>query len=484
MGRNIVILADGTGQRGGVLVDERRSNIYKLYRAARSAPDSCVDPSEQVAFYDPGLGTLPGGVDSPAAFARTVYNVASQATGLGITRNVVDCYAALVRLWRPGDRIFLFGFSRGAYTVRCLGGVLKLCGLPTTGKGGGPLRRDPGSIRRIARDAVGVYNYTNSRPPAARAPRQQELLEHRTLLARRFRLAYDADEDDGGNARPWFIGVFDTVASLANPAAVVLLSLTALAALAVLGLASIWLPGSYLQWFAGLAGTLAIVAGTVNLVTRLKVATGLPGVRWWRTIHLTTARMKMYDTELDEKVRYARHALSIDEARASFARVPWGGSGQWKGGDPVWFEQMWFAGNHSDVGGSYPEDESRLSDVALDWMLGAAGKVGLRYDRSVLRLYPDALGMQHDETRSLVFRFARRKPRGLRDDAPLHASVLVRFAAPDGVLQYDLVAPYRPENLRHHAEVSAYYCDGGSRGVVAPQREGLRNAGGSNGDAS
>ena len=43
MGRNIVIFSDGTGQRGGVLVDERRSNIYKLYRAARVAPDSCVD---------------------------------------------------------------------------------------------------------------------------------------------------------------------------------------------------------------------------------------------------------------------------------------------------------------------------------------------------------------------------------------------------------------------------------------------------------
>lgn len=98
MGRNIVIFSDGTGQRGGVLVDERRSNIYKLYRATRVAPDSCVDPTEQTAFYDPGLGTLPVGVDSPAALARSLYNLASQATGLGITRNIVDCYAALVRL--------------------------------------------------------------------------------------------------------------------------------------------------------------------------------------------------------------------------------------------------------------------------------------------------------------------------------------------------------------------------------------------------
>jgi uncharacterized protein (DUF2235 family) len=49
---------------------------------------------------------------------RTFYNWVSRATGLGLTRNIVDCYAALIRMGRPGDRIFLFGFSRGAYTVR------------------------------------------------------------------------------------------------------------------------------------------------------------------------------------------------------------------------------------------------------------------------------------------------------------------------------------------------------------------------------
>ena len=46
------------------------------------------------------------------------HNFLSQATGFGLTTNIIDCYETLVRLWRPGDRIFLFGFSRGAYTVR------------------------------------------------------------------------------------------------------------------------------------------------------------------------------------------------------------------------------------------------------------------------------------------------------------------------------------------------------------------------------
>src|SRR4051794_29146390 len=54
--RNIIIYSDGTGQRGGVAFDERRSNIYKLYRATRCGPDSTIDPAEQAAFYDPGIG--------------------------------------------------------------------------------------------------------------------------------------------------------------------------------------------------------------------------------------------------------------------------------------------------------------------------------------------------------------------------------------------------------------------------------------------
>jgi uncharacterized protein (DUF2235 family) len=456
MARNIVIFSDGTGQRGGVLVDERRSNIYKLYRATRVAPDSCVNPADQTAFYDAGLGTLPGGIDSPAALARSLYNLASQATGMGITRNIVECYAALVRLWRPGDRIFLFGFSRGAYTMRCLGGVLKLCGVPTTGEKGAPLKRDASSALRIAKEAVAVYNYTNSRPESDRTDRQKELLGHRALLAARFRKTYNSGGSEGGDARPWFLGVFDTVASLANPVAIAMLTMIALVMVAACSVVAYWVTGEYWRWFGIITATLTGIGLGFNIASRFKVAFGLPGIRWWRTIHFASARMKMYDTELDEKVQYARHALSIDEARASFARVPWGIPGQWRGGDPAWFEQLWFAGNHSDIGGSYPEDESRLSDVALDWMLGAASAVGLKYDPTVLRLHPDALGMQHDETRGIVFRFARKKRRTLKTNAPLHSSVLDRLAAAE-VDQSGLSAPYRPENLRTHDKAKGHY---------------------------
>ena len=63
--------------------------------------------------------------------------------------------------------------------------------------------------------------------------------------------------------------------------------------------------------------------------------------------------------------------MVIDEYRKSFVRVPWGGTGTFpkeREGEPFPFEQVWFAGNHADIGGSYPENESRLSDIALKWM--------------------------------------------------------------------------------------------------------------------
>jgi hypothetical protein len=66
-------------------------------------------------------------------------------------------------MWEPGDRIFLFGFSRGAYTVRCLAAVLGQCGVPTTMVDGTPLRRDVGTTTRIAREAVKqVYQHVSS----------------------------------------------------------------------------------------------------------------------------------------------------------------------------------------------------------------------------------------------------------------------------------------------------------------------------------
>ena len=70
--------------------------------------------------------------------------------------------------------------------------------------------------------------------------------------------------------------------------------------------------------------------------------------------------------------------------------------------EPTWFKQVWFAGNHSDIGGSYAENESRLSDISLKWMVEEAQSIpnGIIVDNRFLNLSPDSLGGQHDECKS------------------------------------------------------------------------------------
>jgi len=462
--KNIIIYSDGTGQRGGLMFDERRSNIYKLYRATRCGPDSSVNPAEQLSFYDPGLGTLPPGNGLLTVKAwRWFYNLASRATGLGLTGNIIDCYAAIVRLWQPGDRIFLFGFSRGAYTVRCLGAVLGMCGVPTQDEGGKPLRRDKKTSKRIANEAVKrIYQHTASKKVSEASEREKELLSQRRELARRFREKYkstDPNDSTKSNGYPYFIGVFDTVASLANPLAIFVLSLVAILALAIPSalLAYLFKEIGFRWWYPILAGSVLLLGALINRIKAVRSEFGLERNKHWRPFHFTEWRMNFYDMDLDPRVEYARHAISIDEQRKSFQRVGWGLSTDQQGKPPEWFVQQWFAGNHSDVGGSYHENESRLSDISLKWMLEAAARVGMKYDESVLKLFPDPTGPQHDEARSsILFRLTGKLPREIPSDAPLHPSVLERVQATE-VFDYDAFRPYRPDSLRDHKDVKHHY---------------------------
>jgi uncharacterized protein (DUF2235 family) len=107
---------------------------------------------------------------------------------------------------------------------------------------------------------------------------------------------------------------------------------------------------------------------------------------------------------LNANVGYAKHAISIEENRADFRPVEWKPTASKAGRDAdknLYFEQVHFSGVHADVGGGYNDNESRLSDIALKWMLAAASLVpnGIKHDESVLRLHPDPAGVQHDEQR-------------------------------------------------------------------------------------
>jgi len=139
MAKNIVILSDGTGQ-GARMPKAERSNVWKLWDATKKAA-----PAQQVTFYDEGLGA-----EHKREWWRWAYDLASRATGLGISQNIKDCYTALMEYYELGDRVFLFGFSRGAYTVRSLGGVLALCGIPQRDAAGNSPRDRQNKKGRLA----------------------------------------------------------------------------------------------------------------------------------------------------------------------------------------------------------------------------------------------------------------------------------------------------------------------------------------------
>lgn len=468
MGKNIIIFSDGTGQAGGLTPDEKISNIYKLYRATRCGPESEIDPRTQLTFYDPGLGSQP---DSGMFFFERAYrwlhNIVSQATGLGITLNIIDCYAAILRMWQPTDRIFLFGFSRGAYTVRCVAAVLSLCGVPTTmADGRTPLFRDDGSTRKIAKEAVRkVYQHVGS-------PKDKAYVEQRQALALQFRQKYGSDQNGVPNVNPFFIGVFDTVAALGSYGTSALLVGAAIIFLAVLSLLLSLLVFSFWSIFLFLLAVSVAIGVIWYAVTHVQYAVGLPGYSFFETLHVTAPKMQFYDKHLDNAVWYARHAMSIDENRADFARVEWGSARNTGPARPDEYpdrlDQIWFAGVHSDIGGSYSENESRLSDIALEWMVHAAENLpdgttpngnGIQVDRHFLHLNPDPCGPQHDarEPGYLwgLIKYAKAL-RPVNPDAILHPSVYTRFAAAR-VPQFYEMKPYRPENLRGHEKLRKYY---------------------------
>ena len=112
MSKNIVICSDGTGNSGG---KTRGTNVWRIFNAV----DRHRDAPEQITFYDDGVGT------DNLRWLRVI----GGAFGWGLSRNLRQLYAFIVMHYEPGDKLFLFGFSRGAYTVRSLAGMICRCGL-------------------------------------------------------------------------------------------------------------------------------------------------------------------------------------------------------------------------------------------------------------------------------------------------------------------------------------------------------------------
>src|SRR5439155_18452003 len=113
----IVLLSDGTGNSAA---SPFKTNVWRLYQALdQSTPGA--GQVRQIVFYDDGVGTE----------SFKPLKLLGLAFGVGLSNNVKALYTFLCRNYTPGDGIFLFGFSRGAFTVRILAGLIVRCGLVT-----------------------------------------------------------------------------------------------------------------------------------------------------------------------------------------------------------------------------------------------------------------------------------------------------------------------------------------------------------------
>ena len=132
MSKNIVLLSDGTGNSSAKLF---KTNVWRLFQIL-----DLSDPARQIAFYDDGVGTS----------SFKVFAALGGIFGFGLKRNVIDIYSFCCRNYAPGDRIYGFGFSRGAFTIRVVAGLIAREGLvPDTG--------DEAALARYAADAFRAY---------------------------------------------------------------------------------------------------------------------------------------------------------------------------------------------------------------------------------------------------------------------------------------------------------------------------------------
>lgn len=332
--RHLVVCCDGTWntpdqREGGVPTP---TNVVRFYNAVA---DADAQGNAQLKYYHPGVGTDDNWWD----------RLAGGGVGVGLGRNVMSGYRWLAGQYVRGDRIYVLGFSRGAYTVRSLAGMISSCGLL--------------DVRGLADSELWRrVNRAYSQGYRGRKPREDwagDWAFHGSGTPR--------------SVRVFFVGVWDTVGAL------------------------------------GIPNDMAIL----NLLD-------------------DTRKYEFHDTELSPKIANARHAVALDETRASFAPTLWTAGANRKD-----VKQVWFPGVHSDVGGGYPE--TGLSDGALKWMMDEASDLGLGFDEGVrAQVRPDPRGVLHD-SRSGVFRHLRTQPRSapcIGDDnaALLHSSALDRHAVP------------------------------------------------------
>lgn len=318
MPKNIVILLDGTSNE----ISADRSNILRLYGTLEKS-------DRQLVYYDPGVGTF-GAENAWLRFWRKAVEVWGLITGWGLDYNVKEAYRFLVENYDDGrresresnsrDSIYIFGFSRGAYSARVLAGFI---------------------------NAVGLIEKRNL-----------NLLDY----------AYRAYKGIGENGEDKFgeVRLYERILAPDRPPIRLL----------------------------GLFDTVASVIEHGRYGPRLR---------------------SHANTKHNRSVESIRHAVAIDECRTMFRPQLWPQGEEYWGNPfnkaaakPQDLREVWFAGVHGDVGGGYPEAESGLAKIALQWMIEQTQPTGLLFRTQTVNelvlgqnpdkayIPPDPHGNQHN----------------------------------------------------------------------------------------
>ena len=379
IGRNIVLFSDGTGNSSA---KAQKTNVWRLYEALDLGyPVGSEGQCVQLAYYDNGVGTS----------AFRLFAMLGGVFGFGLSRNIRDIYKFLCRNYQKGDRIYAFGFSRGAYTIRLLVSLIAAVGI-VANHSEKQLDRDTRDMWREYRRGFHTNNFgTDFLVAIGRAlnrlwlrVRRFETWRHGLDLLLKFLNARDRKAKSRGvryagcvpaaRRLPWWGREWWTY----------------------------WRP-QFHHWVPWLvrdgepAAALPECGVAIDFVGvwDTVAAYGGPMVEITRAIDEWIWPLTMPDYRLSEKVAIARHALAIDDKRDAFQPLLWD-EVQEKPGDPAnpnhpRLQQVWFAGMHSDVGGGY--DDETLAYVSLWWMVehaqAAAGAAGNAADAVRLRLLPE-----------------------------------------------------------------------------------------------
>jgi uncharacterized protein (DUF2235 family) len=354
MSKNIVLLSDGTGNSSSKLFT---TNVWRLYQAI-----DLTDPARQISYYDDGVGTSSF---KPLAILGGVF-------GFGLKRNVIDIYSFCCRNYRRGDRIYGFGFSRGAFTIRVVAGFIARVGL---------VRYD-GSEAALARDAEIAYReYRKVRNFKSAANiligplrRLRDWVSHHVFRAPSFQQLdlIEVEKID-------FLGVWDTVDAYGGPIDEITRAID--------------------YWYWPLSMPDQFMNHKID--------------RACHALALEEERDSFHPVLWDD--RYVRNGNKLYAVAHDWTPAPSDPDLPLAEIDRERISQVWFVGVHSDIGGGY--SRAGLSYHTLAWMMERAQVYGLLYlttQRRWLRTFIDPYDKLNDSRHGLAG-YYRYQPRKLAD---------------------------------------------------------------------